>query len=527
MRRRLSVLLAVAAVAFAIAGVVMLSAISVQGSRRIEVTDRDDAAAIATRDLTIALLDQETAVRGFILSDDPAFLAPYEQGISDQKEALGRLEPALAYTPDTRQSLAAVRSAISTWQTTFALPAIAQTKAGQTAPRGRGFQDRGKQHFDDLRAALTTLDDRIRAQRAHGLSQLTAAYHTVLVAVIVSLIGLIAVGLIISVALDRVVIRPLDLLGDDVRRVADGQLDHPITGYGPSEFLTLADDVEHMRLRLLDELVRLNEATTQVEEQARDLARSNADLEQFAYVASHDLQEPLRKVAGFCQLLERRYGGQLDEQAEQYIHYAVDGAKRMQDLINDLLDFSRVGRLTERFVPVEMDDVLDRALANLETAIDDTRAVVDRQPLPLVEGDDGLLTAVMQNLIGNAIKFRGAERPRIKVSASTSIHEGDATNGPDEVLISVSDNGIGIEPKYADQIFTLFQRLHTRSQYPGNGIGLAMCKKIIEFHGGRIWLEPSERDGATFSFTLPVLIPATTAAPAGVLPHGSHAEEQA
>ena len=386
----------------------------------------------------------------------------------------------------------------------------------------------GKQHFDDLRASLTTLDDKIRVQRAHGLNELTAAYNTVLVAVIVSLVGLIVVGLLISVALDRVVIRPLDLLGDDVRRVAQGELDHPITGYGPSEFLTLADDVEHMRVRLLEELVRLNEASAQIEEQARDLARSNADLEQFAYVASHDLQEPLRKVAGFCQLIERRYGGQLDEQAEQYIHYAVDGAKRMQDLINDLLEFSRVGRMSERFVPVEMDEVLDRALANVEAAIVDTGAVVERQPLPVVEGDEGLLTAVMQNLIGNAIKFRGADPPRIKVSASTAVHDAAASDGPAEVVVSVSDNGIGIRPEYADQIFTLFQRLHTRSQYPGNGIGLAMCKKIIEFHGGRIWLEPSERDGATFSFTLPVLSPATTAGVAAdVLPDGSRAEEQA
>jgi light-regulated signal transduction histidine kinase (bacteriophytochrome) len=231
-------------------------------------------------------------------------------------------------------------------------------------------------------------------------------------------------------------------------------------------------------------------------ERSLELARSNADLEQFAYVASHDLQEPLRMVSSYVQLLERRYGGQLDPQADKYIAYAVDGARRMQGLIAGLLEYSRVDLDDARRRPVLVSTALDQSLENLRTAIDESGTVVERGPLPLVLADSTQLAQVLQNLVANAIKFRRDGDSRI--ITVTAEHRGR------EAIVSVSDHGIGLEPQYAERIFMIFQRLHTRSEYPGTGIGLAICKKVVERHGGRIWVEPTDGGGATFRFTLPL-----------------------
>ncbi len=227
---------------------------------------------------------------------------------------------------------------------------------------------------------------------------------------------------------------------------------------------------------------------------AEDLARSNRDLEQFAYVASHDLQEPLRVVTGFVQLLEQHCKGQLDEKAHSFIEYAVDGAKRMQTLIADLLSYSRVGSRHREPRPTDMGVVLRSALSNLSASIADSAAEITHGELPTVPGDDTQLVQLFQNLVGNAIKFRGEETPRIHV---------DARREKDHWLFSVRDNGIGIDPEFHDRIFLIFQRLHGRKQYPGTGIGLAICKRIVEHHGGRIWVESQPRQGTTFCFTLP------------------------
>jgi light-regulated signal transduction histidine kinase (bacteriophytochrome) len=267
--------------------------------------------------------------------------------------------------------------------------------------------------------------------------------------------------------------------------------------------LQLVDDVDSMRRRIVAELSSLREAHDQLDEQARELARSNAELEQFAYVASHDLQEPLRKVASFCQLLEQRYEDQLDDRGKQYIAFAVDGAKRMQQLINDLLAFSRMGRAAAEQV-VSGDDVLRQALASLGHAIEKSGARIEASPLPPVRGEPALLAAVFQNLIGNALKFHGnGGPPHVAISA--------ARRG-DEWLFTCSDDGIGIEPEYAERIFMIFQRLHPKDAYAGTGIGLAMCRKIVEYHGGRMWLDADrggEGAGSTFYFTLPAQRPET------------------
>lgn len=229
-------------------------------------------------------------------------------------------------------------------------------------------------------------------------------------------------------------------------------------------------------------------------ETLEDLARSNRDLEQFAYVASHDLQEPLRMVAIYTQLLAERYGDKLDQEADKYIRYAVDGATRMQTLVQDLLAFSRVGRQGAEFGLTDCAAVVDRALRNLHTAIEESGARIECSDLPAITGDRSQLAQLFQNLIGNAIKFRGAESPRVRITAEKS---------KQEVILSVADNGIGIAREDADAIFVIFKRLHTRSEYPGSGIGLAICKKIVERHGGRIWVESEPGHGCTFRFAIP------------------------
>jgi signal transduction histidine kinase len=256
---------------------------------------------------------------------------------------------------------------------------------------------------------------------------------------------------------------------------------------------------------LKDHLARLPEAVRHAmyekrlreerNQSVQELARSNRDLEQFAYVASHDLQEPLRMIATYTQLLAERYRGKLDDNADKYIHYAVDGALRMQSLIQDLLIFSRVGRQGTNLQETDCNAVVATALKNLEVAIQESGAQIIYDRLPSVVADSSQLLQLFQNLIGNAIKFRGSEPSVISVTAERTMKDW---------IFSVADNGIGIAPEHAEAIFVIFRRLHTRAEYPGSGIGLAIAKKIIEQHGGSIWVESQLGEGSTFKFTLPL-----------------------
>jgi signal transduction histidine kinase len=267
------------------------------------------------------------------------------------------------------------------------------------------------------------------------------------------------------------------------------------TDYVLKDGLTRLPEVVRRALREKHERMLRHQVEEDLARKVDELARSNADLEQFAYVASHDLQEPLRMVTAYTQLLSEKYKGQLDENADKFIGYASEGATRMQVLIQDLLAFSRVGRKEAAYTKVDCNAVMEEVRQTLTSAIQESGAVVTSANLPSVWADRTQMAQVFQNLIGNAIKFRGKEPPVVTVRAEKT---------DQHWLFRVSDNGIGIAPEYADNVFVVFQRLHARAEYPGNGIGLAICKKIVERYGGKIWVESQPGSGSIFKFTMPL-----------------------
>lgn len=464
------------------------------------VVAKNGPALTASLQLSNALINQETGVRGFALAGQRDFLRPYEAGRREAEEALQQLRgiTTIEEHARVRELLAEVEESVAAWEQQYAQPTITAVTADGPGAEEKPAADLGRTLFDDVRGALDAEQREITAVRNAGREELSDA-ATFLTGTFVAIALLIVLGILgVVFALRRTVSRPLRGVGRRVRRTARGDFEHEIVGEGPRDVVELAADVDVMRKRIVAELSGIKEAHRQLDQQTRELQRSNAELEQFAYVASHDLQEPLRKVASFCQLLDKRYKGQLDERGDQYIEFAVDGAKRMQQLINDLLAFSRVGRFNAEQKLVESGEILRHALTSLTAAIEESHAeIVVHEPLPRVRGEASLLAGVFQNLIGNALKFRSEEtRPRIEVGVE---REGQMWR------FSVVDNGIGVEPDYAERIFMIFQRLHPKDVYAGTGIGLAMCRKIIEYHGGRIWLDTEPSEGTTFRFTLPAL----------------------
>jgi signal transduction histidine kinase len=501
-------LVSVFSVAAVVTGVLALAHLN-QERQRIETTI--DPAALAAQQLYTGLLNQETGVRGYALSAKPDFLGPYTQGHAAEEAAVGRLRPLLPQLPAASAAdFAQALNQAHDWRSRYAEPTIAQIKASGKPVVSPDILA-GKAEFDSLRARFAAFETDVADGRQQALLSLDQASNELDVTLLAIAIGLAVVVVGLAVVLRGTAVRPVFVLAAEARLVADGDFGHEVAQSGPRELRGLAADVNRMRERILRELSAVREAHESLAAHAAELQRSNSELEQFAYIASHDLQEPLRKVTSFCQLLQRRYGGQLDEKADQYIDFAVDGAKRMQVLINDLLAFSRVGRSGPDLAPVACDAALARAKANLSTAIEQARAVIEAGPLPTVRGQLTLMAVVFQNLFGNALKFKGDGPPRIVVTAD---RDGAFW------LFSVTDNGIGIEPQYADRVFLIFQRLHDKATYPGTGIGLAMCRKIIEYFGGRIWLDTGVTGGARFCFTLPAL-PDDGAPPGGALPGGA------
>jgi signal transduction histidine kinase len=512
-RRLVSVFGVIGLVTLVIVILITSATIRLDHARRDRV-DIYGPAVLSTETLAKSYSDQETGLRGYISAGDPSFLDPYTNGRAAERTQRRTLRRLLAHRPDLLQRLDAVTRAADIWRGTVAAPAIASTKADEGTNKTSAEFEAGKRRFDAIRTALTALQRPLAASRDTSSRVLDDSLFFLRLVLLFSLALLIVLGVLTWVALRRWVTAPLAELGAEVDTVEGGDLSHPVrVGSGPEEIRQLAEQVDRMRLRIVQEFALADQARDDaqrarlvVEEQALDLQRSNTELEQFAYVASHDLQEPLRKVASFCQLLERRYKGELDERGEQYIEFAVDGAKRMQQLINDLLAFSRVGRLNVEFAPVDLGEALAQAQRQLSAALEEVGATVTHDELPTINGDGSLLVQLFQNLVGNGIKFRGEDAPRVHIGVR---RDGDMWE------LSCSDNGIGIEPQYADKIFVIFQRLHGRDVYGGTGIGLAMCKKIVEYHGGRMWLDTAVTDGATLRWTLPVASTGRTAAERG------------
>jgi signal transduction histidine kinase len=466
-----------------------------------ELIDDIQPARVGAYRLQAALSDQETATRGYALTGNREFLEPYYQGLQEEQRVVAGMRHRLSGRADLLADLDAVEQAAHGWRATYAEPVIAMVRPGVADVVDRGTIDRGKVEFDDIRRLSDAQTAHLMAARDDILTDISAVQDWRDRVLFVMVTALVVTAILLSILTRSAITRPLGKLAAACRKITDGHFDEQIVPRGPKDIRAIATDVENMRQRIVAELEASQSAHAQLDEQTVELRRSNAELEQFAYVASHDLQEPLRKVASFCQLLEKRYGDQLDERGTEYIAFAVDGAKRMQVLINDLLTFSRVGRLNATYTDVQLDDTLDAAIENLSTAIEESGAeVVRSDPLPEVFGDPTLLTMLWQNLIGNAIKFRTPEvAPRIVIDCRPGSGEPAG-----EWSFSVSDNGIGIGEEFVDKVFVIFQRLHAREVYGGTGIGLALCKKIVEHHGGTIWIDTSQTAGALFRFTLPV-----------------------
>jgi len=494
LRSRLTLLFALASVIVAlVTALCVVSFVHLTDTRRTLLTHIDPA-SLDSDGLFEAYLDEETGIRGYLLTRDAAFLQPYISGVSEQRLYATRLQSAVAGSPVLVDKARAALNAANQWTSDFAIPAVLATRAGSTNYTQEELLGPGKVRFDLIRARFADLDAALASERDATGVALTDATTQLIVALGAGLVLVLIAGIVLALALRAWVTRPLEALGESVRRVTDGELSHRIEPDGPPEIADLGTGVEEMRKRIVSELDDIAAARADLTDRNLDLIRSNEELEQFAYVASHDLQEPLRKVTSFVQLLQQRYGGQLDDRADQYIDYAVDGSKRMQVLINDLLAFSRVGRLTDGFVPVDMGAVARDAVGGLSQAVEESRANVVLGPLPTVVGDPVLLTSLWQNLIGNSLKFHGEEAPVVTV---------DAERAGDDWRFTVTDNGIGIEPRFAERVFVIFQRLHSRDAYDGTGIGLAMCKKIVEYHGGTIEVDTGYVGGARLHFTLP------------------------
>jgi signal transduction histidine kinase len=412
--------------------------------------------------LEFQVVDAETGERGYVLTADEAYLKTYADSITSIPQSLHALRRLTSDNPVQGANLDVLELRIGSRLGTLKEIISIRNRQGFAAAQAAIANGPGKQHMDQIRFEVT----RMKEEESRLLLIRTAELDVTTLRARLLIIFGEAVGFCF-----------LLLAGAVIRQ--------EMTKRGRSE--------EEIRLLNAGLERRIAERTRELVARSRDLERSNLELQQFAYVASHDLQEPLRTISSFTQLLAKRYREQLDDKAREFIDFAVDGCKRMQTLINDLLSFSRVGTEAKPLQPVRGELILDRALKSLCVAIQESGAQIHRDPLPVVMADEVQLTRLFQNLIANSIKFRGQQPLRIHISAQRQ-NAG--------WTISVRDNGIGISPEHRDRIFAIFQRLHTSKEYSGTGIGLAVCKKIAEHHGGAISVRPAPEGGSIFSFTI-------------------------
>lgn len=422
-------------------------------------------------ELLSAMQDAETGQRGFVLTGQDRYLTPFLNAQASISQKLAAVDMSAAKHGITQAQITAlhgfIRQKMDELQTTIDL----RRTGGLEAALAEIETNRGQEYMVRIRATIGALR---RDQSRTFQRELDLQHRRQMQLEVVLGCGVVAGLVLVFLAFRFTILYVRDR--DDVER----------------NIRTLNETLES---RVAARTAELQARTHELEVKSADLQRSNADLAQFAYIASHDLQEPLRMIASYMGLLARRYRGHLDETADKYIQFAVDGAARMQTLIYDLLSYSRAGTQSLEKKMVSSEALLQSALQNLEIAIKEAGAVIRYDGLPVVEADEIKLIQVVQNLIGNAIKFRKpGVAPEILVSAR-------AVQG--EWVFEIADNGIGFDAKYTDRIFEVFQRLHGVGTYPGNGIGLAICRRIIQHHGGRLWAESRPGAGSKFFFTLP------------------------
>jgi signal transduction histidine kinase len=407
--------------------------------------------------------DAETGQRGYLLTGRESYLEPYTIAIGTINREIAELKRSTATNLNQQQQIASLEPLI--WNKLAELKETIDLKENQSSAAAKQLvlTNQGKELMDRIRTTIQQMQEQENEQLRAWLKakelEAQRGQWTFFLGVIFTLFAFYLVYCTVQ---------------QETRDRKQAE----------ASFKQLNEQLE----------AKVQERTSELKEANGNLLHSNRELEQFAYVASHDLQEPLRAVNSYAQLIVRKYQGNLDAKADKYLGYIMDGATRMQQLIDDLLSFSRVGTQGKPLEPTDNEAVLSQVLDNLQIAIAQSHAVVTHDPLPTILGDEIQLIQLLQNLIGNAIKFRREEQPNVHVSAE---------HRENEWIFSVRDNGIGMEPEYFDRIFMIFQRLHSRSEYPGTGIGLAVCKKIVERHGGRIWLESALGVGTTFYFTIP------------------------
>jgi len=424
-------------------------------------------------ELLSTLQDAETGQRGYLLTGQQRYLDPFLDAQEDLPLRLAQMEVLATRNGLPREQTAKLRRLVDQKMTELRMTIDMRRKQGVEAALAEVQTGRGEQYMTDIRSLIGGWEDQQFSTYEQRWDRQHHSERQLQVVLAVGVFGGILL-LVFAYRFNTLYARERDQIEEQIRRLNNS-----------------------LEMRVKERTAELESRTRDLELRTAELQRSNADLTHFAYIASHDLQEPLRMVGSYMGLLARRYQGKLDETADRYIEFAVDGANRMQALIQDLLTYSRAGTQALEKRPVPLDAVISTALKNLAMSVRETGAVVRFENLPVVQADESKLTQVMQNLVGNAIKFRKPEVPPEIVISAGVVEQA--------WLITVMDNGIGFEPKYSDRIFQVFQRLHGVGKYAGNGIGLAICKRIVEHHGGRLWAQSEPEVGSTFFFTLPIV----------------------